>query len=221
MIEQQLSLPLGKIKRICKLEWCDNHVTRYKDVCTKHYQQKRRGGKYKERTIKDPNEIIYEGNICRIILTSPLGVPRSAAIIDREDKERIEKHRWALVRYGYIRNPIVGSLHNYVMNFSPSKEGEIDHKNRDKSDCRKTNLRFCTRSQNVQNVGIGITNKSGFKGVHWHTRNQKWVARIGYENKRISLGSFKDKIEAAKVYNDAALEHHGEFACLNEIPGEY
>jgi hypothetical protein len=41
------------------------------------------------------------------------------------------------------------------------------------------------------------------------------VAKIRYQGKRIWLGSFKDEIEAAKAYDEAAKKYHGEYARLN------
>jgi hypothetical protein len=43
----------------------------------------------------------------------------------------------------------------------------------------------------------------------------RWRARIRVNGKRISLGLFKDEIEAAKAYDRAARKYHGEFASLN------
>lgn len=56
-----------------------------------------------------------------------------------------------------------------------------------------------------------------FRGVSKH-RSGKWYACIshnGQPTKRIGL--FVDEIDAAKAYNKAALELHGEFAKLNII----
>ena len=38
--------------------------------------------------------------------------------------------------------------------------------------------------------------------------------------KKISLGTHNDVKDAARAYNHAAQEHHGEFARLNIIKGE-
>lgn len=43
--------------------------------------------------------------------------------------------------------------------------GELDHKNRDKTDNRIANLREITRSANVLNTGIRVNNTSGYTGI--------------------------------------------------------
>jgi hypothetical protein len=42
-----------------------------------------------------------------------------------------------------------------------------------------------------------------------------WVARITVNKKRMSLGSFKSEIDAAKAYDEAALKYYGNYAKLN------
>ena len=104
-------------------------------------------------------------------------------------------------------------LHRLIMN--TPKGMQTDHINGDTLDNRKQNLRICTAAENQRNRGPTKNNKSGFKGVGWHTRNKKWYARIMHNNKRTYLGSFKDKEEAARAYDRKAIELHGEFAKLN------
>ncbi len=72
----------------------------------------------------------------------------------------------------------------------------------------------------MMNRGLDANNKSGFKGVCWYKARNKWICYITAMNKRIHLGYFTDKVEAAKAYNAAAKKHFGEFAWLNPIPGE-
>ena len=57
--------------------------------------------------------------------------------------------------------------------------------------------------------------RSGLKGVY--LLKGRWKAKIGVKGKSIHLGTFDTAIEAAKAYNKAAQEHHGEFAWLNLI----
>jgi AP2 domain len=57
---------------------------------------------------------------------------------------------------------------------------------------------------------------SQFRGVH--KNREKFKAVISINRKRMHLGTFDFEIDAAKAYNEAALKHYGEFACLNEIP---
>lgn len=103
----------------------------------------------------------------------------------------------------------------YVNGYFPKKV--LDHINQNKSDNRWSNLRECTQTYNQANAPAMSNNKSGYKGVCWHSRDRKYRSTIGFNNKCIYLGSFDCKHEAARVYNEAALKYFGEFAYLNEI----
>lgn len=76
------------------------------------------------------------------------------------------------------------------------------------------------RSANLHQVRTGLqrNNKSGYRGVYWHLRSIKWVARIKVDGRQVHLGCFDDPVEAARAYNRAALEAFGEFAWLNPLP---
>lgn len=94
---------------------------------------------------------------------------------------------------------------------------EIDHINRVKKDNRWVNLRECSHAQNMVNFPIRKDNTSGFKGVTWNKKSKKWQSQIIKNGKGYYLGSFDNKIEAAKIYNKKALELYGEFAFQNII----
>lgn len=88
----------------------------------------------------------------------------------------------------------------------------IDHINGIKADNRIGNLRLATPTQNQQN-------KAGYgqyaKGVTWRDRKIKpYQAKIRVNGNRIHLGSFETETEAANAYRQAAIQYHGEFACL-------
>lgn len=101
-------------------------------------------------------------------------------------------------------------------------EGEmpnfIDHINHAPADNRWSNLRNCSHRENLSNRGKQANNTSGFKGVSWCKNRNKWEGHITVNRKKCFLGYFDDLIEAAKKYNKSAIEFHGEFAYLNEVP---
>jgi hypothetical protein len=92
----------------------------------------------------------------------------------------------------------------------------VDHINNDGMDNRSANLRPATPAQNSYNrKKLSKQCNSKYKGVCWYKGYLKWQARITFEKKRIHLGYFKNEIDAAKAYDEAAKKYHGEFACLN------
>ena len=93
----------------------------------------------------------------------------------------------------------------------------VDHKDENGLNNLEENLRIITKSQNQINRGLPSNNTSGYKGVNWHKASQKWRTRIGYNNKRIYLGSFSNLKDAARAYNKMASKLFKQFAWLNEI----
>lgn len=61
-------------------------------------------------------------------------------------------------------------------------------------------------------------NTSGYKGVGWSRASGKWRAYIQVDGRQVHLGLHLDPLDAARVYDAAALEHFGEYARLN-FPG--
>ena len=61
---------------------------------------------------------------------------------------------------------------------------------------------------------------SEFRGVSWHSRKGKWVAKIEANSERRYLGSYADQIEAARTYDKAALRLHDP-ANTNFPPSDY
>lgn len=70
----------------------------------------------------------------------------------------------------------------------------------------------------VGNKTLYSNNTSGYQGVTWDKERKRWKASIWVEGKLKNLGKFKCRHEAARAYNKAALEFHGESAFLNTIP---
>ncbi len=139
------------------------------------------------------------------------------AKIDDEDWDRVRPINWCLLKGGYVLGhipaPISKSvyLHRFIMNAEPGQE--FDHTNGDKLDCRKINLRPCSRSQNQANRVMPRNNSTGYKGVYLHGPTGRFQARLSKK----SLGYFDTAIEAAQAYNDAAKTAFGAFANLNKL----
>ena len=89
---------------------------------------------------------------------------------------------------------------------------QIDHINMFKDDNRIKNLRIANNSQNQANTSKRKTNKSGFKGVSWSKRSEKWKSQITINNKVVGLGYFECPEIAHLVYSEHADKYRGEFA---------
>lgn len=112
-------------------------------------------------------------------------------------QKHIQGHRLAFyITYGYIPKC-------------------IDHINGDSADNRLCNLRECTHKQNMANRKINKNCKTGYKGVQ--RKNERFIARIKIDGKSKEIGRFSNAEDAAKRYNDKAIELYGEFARLNII----
>lgn len=88
---------------------------------------------------------------------------------------------------------------------------DIDHINGIKSDNRILNLRLSTESENLMNIGKMSTNTSGYKGVHYHKRDEVWAAKCTINGKQNHLGNFATVKEASVAYRNFAILNHGEF----------
>lgn len=96
----------------------------------------------------------------------------------------------------------------------------IDHIDRNGLDNRECNLRLCNCSKNGANsikpkTYCNKPTSSIYKGVNWRKDCKKWRAYIKINTKQINLGCFNNEIQAAKVYDEAALKYFGEFARVN------
>lgn len=118
---------------------------------------------------------------------------------------------------GYIRvtlNGVEYMVHRiiYELHFGPIPEGyQIDHKDGNKSNNNLENLRLASRTQNAYNRSKNKNNSSGYKGVHFCSRDKKYKAQIALGKKRKYLGSFNSAEEASEAYLKAAKEVHKEF----------
>lgn len=136
------------------------------------------------------------------------------------DKLRVKEHCYTAQRItrGDDGKRKGQSLHRIILARMLNREllniEEVDHKNLDPLDNRRSNLRLATSSQNKTNQSKHQSNTSGFKGICWISSRGKWIAKIRVSKRVIYLGEFDTPEKAHEAYCEAAIKYHGEFARL-------
>lgn len=147
-------------------------------------------------------------------------------IVDPQDEWLLRDYKWRFhsgTNTTYIRLTMNHDgwrkdvfLHRAIM--KPNKWQLVDHKNGNGLDCRRVNLRLCTRAENNRNFRPhGKTSK--FKGVSWRSKDKCWVMQIHIpdsKKKRITeLFPADQEVNAARRHDYWAKKFHKEFAFLN------
>ena len=159
------------------------------------------------------------------------------AVVDEDDYEIVRRFPWYCQRtkrtnyamckmyigsLGGKSQSVYMSLHRLIMR--PPHVMDIDHKDHNGLNCRRSNMRICTRTENARGRRIctDIRRKTSvYKGVSWNKRICKWHARICVKRKDIHLGYYLYETEAAYAYDEAAIKYFGEYAILNFPKREY
>lgn len=89
--------------------------------------------------------------------------------------------------------------------------------------------RFDLRSDRILQAGITQINAgakkrknstSPYKGIYWSKQRSKWLARVTKNGKTYYAGAYDDPADAARAYDDKAIEVHGsEYAMTNQRLG--
>jgi hypothetical protein len=140
---------------------------------------------------------------------------RSFAYVSGCDIDRVAPRTWQ-VRNGYPNHRELGNLHHIVLGPRPKNVPDdwvIDHKNRNKLDNTRENLRWVCRSFNSWNVAPQQNCTSKYKCVYWDKNRNKWVARV----LRKSQGYFDDERAAGLAAAKAAIREFGDLAATSDL----
>jgi hypothetical protein len=149
------------------------------------------------------------------------------SLIDDSDYEKISKHKYTAIKgkrtfYAYRGSKLAGRIpyqknlymHREIMNAPDNMQ--VDHINGNGLDNRRSNLRLVSNAQNSRHTTHSRNNKTGYRGVFQNSNEtHRWFSSIMVDYKTKFLGYFDSPIDAARAYDKAAKELHGEFATLN------
>jgi HNH endonuclease/AP2 domain len=144
-----------------------------------------------------------------VIIYVNYGGRRRSVFIDKEDLPVMKSFdgAWFLLRDNtvksrekfYVAHTKSGSktvlLHRLLMN--PGAGLIVDHIDGNPLNNRRKNLRLLTHAENMQNrSGLETRNKSGYRGISWDKRRNKWRAKVKLNGKVVYEKFFSDIKEA-------------------------
>lgn len=133
--------------------------------------------------------------------------------INLDDIPLVDGYTWYENDQGYIMsriNDTLVRLHRLLMNCPD--EMDVDHKNHNTYDNRKSNLRIVTRTQNNMNKNV-----KGFCKL----KNGKYRAYIGVNYETIHLGEFETIEDAIDARRQAEEKYFGEYSYDNSVNDDF
>lgn len=141
------------------------------------------------------------------------------ALVDEADAPAVLQHTWTAMTGGYAhrgigprRSRTYVTLHVQIA--QPQPGSFVDHRDGNRWDCRRSNLRVAGTGPNAENKAQRCDSLQPYKGVQ-RKRGKRWLARITAGGERHHLGTFDTAEAAARAYDEAARRLHGDFACVN------
>jgi HNH endonuclease len=107
-------------------------------------------------------------------------------------------------------------VYMHLMVMGRRKGCQVDHTHTNGLDNRRSNLRWCTASQNLANARKRRgPYTSTYKGGALYARNGRYTAQIHAKGRKYHLGYDRAEADAARAYDEAALWLYGACARLN------
>lgn len=195
----------------CSNVRCSTLATR-KGMCYRHYSRFTQG--LSEISVRDPNDIIVDGDIAYIILVAHGSIETGRAVIDAADVPLVKPYKWN-IDSGYVSHSYRdedGKKHKlYLHRLLGPSAPRVDHEDTNPFNNRRSNLRAATHGQNMQNVGLRANNKSGHKNVRL-LEDGRWLVEAMADGKKYYAGVHSSLEKAIETRNGLLLRIHGEFA---------
>ena len=148
-------------------------------------------------------------------------------LVDDEDYEYLNQFKWYVFKKGHTYyvarqksiNGVTKTILMHRLIINTPNNMMTDHIDHNGLNNQKYNLRICTNGQNLMNRNPYGASK--YLGVYFlklvkKTREYIYIhAGITVNKKTIHLGRFKTEEAAARAYDKAAKQYHGDFANLN------
>lgn len=98
---------------------------------------------------------------------------------------------------------------NFINDMGRKPKGFLLDREDVNGDYNKENCRWVSSSYSAYNTRTSKRNTSGFPGVVFREKLNKWQARIDKDNKRYHLGLFDSKEAAIEARKEAEIFHYG------------
>lgn len=159
---------------------------------------------------------LVEGDLLKII------TPKGATILaDASDYDLLTPYSWCVSTQGYAVARINGKvikMNRHILGLQVGDGIIVDHRNRNKLDNRRKNLRKCTRKENVRNISVSKSSRVGQLGVRL-TKCGRYNVGIVADGIEHHIGNYGTLEEAVAARNAAEDLYHGDFGSHNSIGG--
>ena len=185
-------------KPTCSAPECS--AERYcRGYCTKHYGRLRDRGSVEDRKVSTTAEKI-ESHTNKTPTCWLWTGPKQTNGYGTLQVDRIRKYAHRVA---------------YELSYGGIPEGmRIDHICHTPLCVRPDHLRVVTIKQNTENFGgLLASNKSGYRGVHWHAESRKWNVQVTHNRQRYS-GGLHSSVEDA---NAAAIALRNRLHTHNDL----
>lgn len=106
-------------------------------------------------------------------------------------------------------------IHRVLANaflYNPLNKPCIDHIDRDKTNNKLSNLRFCSYSENSMNKSMMKSNTTGITGIYYNKNTLKWSAGVTVNYIHFHLGTYNNIDDAMNARMNGIKKHHMSFA---------